>query len=266
MNIQACKNYALYLRLPYLRHNLEALIHEAKTNDIDYEEFIELILERECNTRSCESIKRRIKQAKFSYPMRECDYKLDGFSHEVAREIKELFTLEFLKEQSNIILVGNPGVGKTALSIALGMKVCEQEKNVMFVNVSDLIISIKEAMSLHQINLYKRKFVSQDLVIIDDLGYSSFDKNAAEVLFHLLSSRMGKGSTIITTNLLFDRWHEIFNDEVLTGAIVDRISYKSHVVNMCGDSYRVKETINWLKRGENDEIADVLHSSGSIFN
>lgn len=77
---------------------------------------------------------------------------------------------------------------------------------------------------------------------------------------------MGKGSTIITTNLLFDRRHEIFNDEVLTGEIVDRISYKSHVVNMCGDSYRVKETINWLKRGENDEIADVLHSSGSIFN
>ena len=124
----------------------------------------------------------------------------------------------------------------------------------------------KKAIVTEIAKLAKTATITHRLVIIDDLGYSSFDKNAAEVLFHLLSSRMGKGSTIITTNLLFDRWHEIFNDEVLTGAIVDRISYKSHVVNMCGDSYRVKETINWLKRGENDEIADVLHSSGSIFN
>lgn len=91
------------------------------------------------------------------------------------------------------------------------------KENVMFVNASDLIISIKEAMSLHQINLYKRKLISQDLAIIDDLGYSSLDKKAAEVLFHLLASRMDKDSTIIITNLLFDRWHEIFNDEVWQG-------------------------------------------------
>lgn len=120
----------------------------------------------------------------------------------------------------------------------------------MFLN---LIIELKEAMSQNQINNYKRKFEKYDLTILDELGYISFDKEGSEILFNLLSNRNDKGSIIITTNLVFERWEEIFKDPILSGAIIDRLAHKSHIIDMSGDSYRIKETIDWMKRGNKNE-------------
>lgn len=102
-------------------------------------------------------------------------------------------------------------------------------------------------MSRNQISQYKKKFEKYDLVILDELGYVSFDKEGSEILFNLISNRINVGSMIITTNLLFDRWEEIFKDPILTTALVDRLTYKSHLLNMSGDSYRIEETMAWLK-------------------
>ena len=109
------------------------------------------------------------------------------------------------------------------------------------------MIELKEAMSLHQVNAYRKKFERYDLVILDELGYISFDKEGSEILFNLLSNRNDRGSIIITSNLVFERWDEIFKDPILTGAIVDRLAHKAHVLDMSGDSYRIKETLEWLK-------------------
>lgn len=128
------------------------------------------------------------------------------------------------------------------------MKSCLSNKNVLFVNASNLLIELKEAMTLNQINKYKTKFEKYDLVIVDELGYCSFDKERGEILFNLLSSRNQKGATIITSNLSFDRWNEIFNDSVLAGAIIDRLAYKSHLINMTGDSYRIIATKEWNEK------------------
>ena len=92
-----------------------------------------------------------------------------------------------------------------------------------------------------------QRFEKYDLVILDELGYVSFDKEGSEILFNLISNRINIGSMIITTNLLFDRWEEIFKDPILTTALVDRLAYKSHLINMSGDSYRIEETMDWLK-------------------
>ena len=99
----------------------------------------------------------------------------------------------------------------------------------------------------HQMNAYRKKFERYDLVILDELGYISFDKEGSEILFNLLSNRNDRGSIIITSNLVFERWDEIFKDPILTGAIVDRLAHKAHVLDMSGDSYRIKETLEWLK-------------------
>ena len=124
-------------------------------------------------------------------------------------------------------------------------------KNVLFVSVPNLIIELKEAMCMNQLNLYKRKFEKYDLVILDELGYVSFDKSGCEILFNLLSNRNDKGSIIITTNLTFDRWDEIFKDTMLTGAMVDRLAHKAHVLDISRDtSHRFEETISWLKAKE----------------
>lgn len=113
--------------------------------------------------------------------------------------------------------------------------------------ISCLIIELKEAMSLNQLNNYKKKFEKYDLVILDELGYVSFDKEGCEILFNLLSNRNDKGSIIINTNLAFDRWEEIFKDPMLTGAIVDRLAHKAHIMDISREtSHRYEETIKWL--------------------
>ena len=126
---------------------------------------------------------------------------------------------------------------------------------VSFVSVPNLVTEVKEAMSLNELTRYKRNFERYDLVILDDLGYCSFSKECGEVLFNLLSNRNQKGSMAITTNLTFDRWAEVFKDEVLTAAIVDRIGHKAHVVDMTGESYRVIETERWLKESWKEDSA-----------
>ena len=138
-------------------------------------------------------------------------------------------------------------MGKTHYATALGVKACLENMKVLFISVPNLIIELKEAMSHNQITRYKKSFEKYDLVILDELGYVSFDKEGSEILFNLISNRINIGSMIITTNLLFDRWEEIFKDPILTTALVDRLAYKSHLLNMSGDSYRIEETMDWLK-------------------
>lgn len=244
------KNQANFLLLPYIRDNHEIIIAEANNKDYSYEQFLKELLTGEVEQRKQNSINRRIRQAHFPNKMTFIDFKLDHFSQEIKQKIKQLQTLEFIDNKENIILVGNPGTGKTALSIALGMKACQQYKNVLFISVPLLLIEIAEAMSSNQIIQYKKKFEFYDLVILDELGYCSFSKESGELLFNLLSSRNEVGSIIITSNLTIDKWNEVFKDTVLTSAITDRLAHKAHMIDMSGDSYRLKETIDWQKQSK----------------
>lgn len=143
--------------------------------------------------------------------------------------------------------MGNPGVGKTHLATVLGMEACLSGKSVLFTNIPNLVIELKESMSANQLNFYKRRFGKYDLVILDELGYVSFDQVGSEILFNLLSNRTTAGSMIITTNLSFDRWEETFKDPMLTAAMVDRLAHRAHVLDLSGPSFRVEDTKNWLK-------------------
>lgn len=241
------KELATQLRMPYTRENAERLIEEARHLQLDYEEFLTTLLNSEYEQRHQHGIERKIREAHFTYRKYLDQFLLDELSPELRKSINELKTLSFIHQKENVILIGNPGVGKTHLAIGLGIQACLQSKTVLFVSVPNLVIELKEAMSKHQINAYKKKFERFDLVILDELGYISFDREGSEILFNLLSNRNNKGSMIITTNLTFDRWEEIFKDPILTGAMVDRVAHKSHVIDMSGQSYRIKETMEWIK-------------------
>lgn len=234
------------LRLPYTRENAGRLIDEARHLGMDYEQFLAGLLQREYEERNSHSIQRKIRDARFPYQKTIEHYQVEHLSMDLKRSINELITLSFVNNKENVILIGNPGVGKTHLAIGLGIACCLQGMNVLFVHVPNLVIELKEAMSKHQINMYKKKFERYDLVILDELGYISFDREGSEILFNLLSNRNDRGATIITTNLTFDKWEDIFKDPILTGAIVDRLGHKSHVLDLSGESYRIKETIEWM--------------------
>lgn len=234
------------LRLPYARENFEALIEDAEHEKPGYREFLLDYFEKEYRQRCENSIQKKIQLAGFPNKLLIEEFRRDHLSVELQQKIRELETLEFIDNQENIILVGNPGTGKSALSIALGMKACLQDRSVLFVQVPDMLIEIQEAMSRNEITRYRQRFERYDLVILDELGYCTFDQKAGEILFNLISGRNPKGSIIVTSNLPVTKWGEIFRDEIITVAMVDRLCFKAHMINMTGESYRILETRNWM--------------------
>ena len=238
--------YANKLHLPYIKNNYAEAINESMNKQLSYEAFLEYVLKGEIELRNQNGINTRIKRAKFPYLKYFEDLKYEAFSLDVSNKIRELQSLNFLEHGQNVILVGNPGVGKTHIAISLGVKACMQCKNVLYITVPNLITELKESMTINQLTAYKKKFINYDLVILDELGYISFDKQGGELLFNLLSLRNDTKSIIITTNLIFNRWQEVFNDPVLTSAMVDRLTCRAHVINIKGESYRLKETKEWL--------------------
>ena len=251
--MESIRNMANFLLMPYIRDSHELLIEEAKIKDYSYETFLEELLKAEVDLRKHNSFKRRLRNARFPYKMSFTDFKVEHFSVEIRQKIIQLETLDFISRRENIILVGNPGTGKSALSIALGYKALEEYRSVLFISVPLLMMEISEAMSANQLLNYKKRFERYDLVILDELGYCSFSKEAGEVLFNLLSSRNEAGSIIITSNLTIDKWDEVFKDKILTGAIIDRLTNKAHLIDMSGESYRIRQTKEWMENQKNEK-------------
>jgi len=238
--------YTKELRLPAIRNNYKTHSQQALKVKASYEEYLLALLEDEFETRVKNRKSGRIRQADFPYKKYLQDLQREELPKNAQDKIDILESLEFIKNGQNVILAGNPGTGKTHLSIGLGIKACMEDYKVFFTTVPRLITQIRECRSQKTLRTLEGRFEKFDLVICDEFGYISFDKEGAEMLFSHLSLRAGRKSTIITTNLSFDRWSEIFGDPVLTAAMVDRLTHKAHVINMNGTSYRAKETKKWL--------------------
>ena len=245
--ISEIKKYITELKIPGINQGLRMKIEEAYKLDQSYEDFLKDILSQAYDTRKENGRKNRIRNAKFPYKKYLDELKIEYLPEDAKKKFKELKTLSFIQEGRNIILAGNPGTGKTHLSIGLGINACNKGYKVYFTTVASLINELKESRSDKKLYTFEKRFEKYDLIIADELGYISFDKEGSELLFTFLSLRAERKSTIITTNLSFDRWNEIFNDAVLTAALIDRLTHKSYVINMNGDSYRIKETREWLE-------------------
>ncbi|MFZ7130771.1 MAG: IS21-like element helper ATPase IstB [Eubacteriales bacterium] len=220
---------------------------EANTNNLTFDEFLYELLEKEYDLRKENGIKNRIRNAKFPYKKYIEDLVIKDLPEDARNKIKVFSSLEFIKDGQNIILAGNPGTGKTHMAIGLGIKACIEGYKVLFTTIPLLVNHLKESRSEKTLRSFENRFEKYDLIIADELGYISFDKEGSELLFTYLSLRTGRKSTIITTNLSFERWDEIFKDPVMTAATIDRLTHKSYIVNMNGNSYRLKETKIWLE-------------------
>jgi DNA replication protein DnaC len=241
------------VRLPGVRKYLTEEITEANLKNLTYEDFLYSLLLKEYDLRQESGKKNRIRLAGFPYRKYLEDLSVRDLPTDAQRRLKVLKSLDFIEQGQNVILAGSPGTGKTHLGIALGIKACLAGYKVLFVTVPLLINQLKESRSQGILTRIEGKFEKYDLVIADELGYISFDKEGSELLFTHLSLRAGRKSTIITTNLSFDRWEEIFSDTVMTAAMIDRLTHKSYLLNMNGSSYRLKETREWLAGQEQEE-------------
>jgi len=232
------KEYAKVLRLTYINSNIVQELEKAKTLNLPIDEFLEELFHQEVIGRSERSKIARIKSAGFPYKKFLHDYDIERMPKEARKHFDELKTLDFIYKGRNLVAYGNPGTGKTHLSIALGIEAANAGYSVKFYSVPALVNQLKELKLARNLTSIQKSFENIDLMILDELGYISFDREGGELLFTHLSMRTERKSTIITTNLSFDKWKTIFNDTVLTAAIVDRLAHNSFILNMVGNSNR----------------------------
>jgi len=240
--------YAKEIKMPSTAAIFEDEIQEAEVEGKSHADFLHSILQKEYDLRKENGKKNRIRIANFPAKKYLEDLKVDCLPKDAKKRLTQFKSLDFIRSGQNIILAGSPGTGKTHMAIGLGIKAAMAGYRVAFTTIPLLINQLKEARSQATLRSFELRFEKYDLVIADELGYISFDKQGSELLFTHLSLRAGRKSTIITTNLSFDRWGEIFSDPVMTAAMIDRLTHKSYIVNMNGPSYRVKETKEWMEK------------------
>ena len=236
------------LRLSTMIQNLAAKLRQAKEGKIAYEEFLLNLTEIEVQVRRENGRKRRTREAGF--PLLK---PLETFDFEAApdldvRYIRELTTGEYIEEKRNVIFLGKSGTGKTHLATALGMEACTSGYRTRFVTGCGLANELIEARDEKILSRVIKRYAGYGLLIIDELGYVPFSKEGAELLFQVLAERHEKRPVIITTNMGFGDWTQIFGDPNLTGALLDRITHKAHIINCTWESYRLKETLKNKKR------------------
>ena len=245
---QQIDQFSRELHLPTFRREVESVAEEAARDKLSYEDFLLRLMERELAVRIENRRKAQMRQAGFVQYKYLHDINRDDLPEDAASKLPVLERLDFIKSGQNVILSGNPGTGKTHLATSLGILACQQGYRVLFTTVPRLLTQLRESRSQKYLRTVENRFEKFDLVICDEFGYISFDKEGAELLFNHLSLRAGRKSTILTTNLGFDRWEEIFGDPVLTAALVDRLTHKAHLVNMNGESYRLRETKEMMRK------------------
>lgn len=238
---QTIELYSKQLRTPMFNQYTD-VVRQLDQNQ-SYEDFLIALMKLELDSRQESTRRRKIKYAGFPYikTMDELDY--NRFEHMNAAFINELASCGFVSKRQNIVMIGNPGTGKTHTAIGLGIKACEQGYRVLYTTIPYLVTELKESNNKQKLRTYQKRFEKYDLILADELGYISFDREAADLLFTVLSLRASQKSTIITSNLTFERWDEIFGDAAITSAIVDRLTYKAYLIDMEGDSYRLRETL-----------------------
>jgi len=236
-------NHLKRLRLPFFTQNYTRLAKEAAAHNQTFQDYLFALLEGEVVQREENAQKVRLSRAHF--PVIKT---LDGFDFGAIPSLNKALVLElsrgsFIERRENAIFIGSYGTGKTHLAIALGVFGCRQGKKVRFYTAAGLINELLEAHAQLRSGRLEASLAKCDLIILDELGFVPFSKEGAEALFTFCSSRYERGSLIITTNLDFARWKEIFGDEALTGALLDRLTHRCHILEMNGDSYRFKESL-----------------------
>jgi DNA replication protein DnaC len=241
--ISHIEHYMNVLHLKGMLPVYKELSDRATEGRLHYEEYLALLLEEEFNRKQEGSIKARIGKAHFPYlkKIEEFDFSFQPNLNE--KDIIRLSSLEFIDKKGNVIFLGPPGVGKTHLSVALGMKACSAGYRVVFFTaqklIEEMMIAKKQASLIEKIMALSRLH----LLIIDELGYMPITREQANLLFQLISMRYEKGSVVLTSNYNFDDWAKIFEDNVVAAAIIDRVVHHAAIFYINGGSYRLKDKI-----------------------
>ena len=243
------------LRLPTMLAEFEKLAREAAAANEDYQQFLLRLTELELTTRQANALKARIKQAAFAV---EKDFDTFDFTATPSlpkQKILELARGEWIDRKENVCLVGSAGTGKTHIATSLGLAACRQGRRVRFFTAASLVTRLEEAQKQYQLDRFLTQLDKTDLLICDELGYLSFTRTGAELLFQVFADRYERGSLLITSNLPFSEWAQVFQGERMTAALLDRLTHYCHIFEMNGESYRFRQSMK-KKRRRKDRDGD----------
>jgi len=233
MNAQTIELYSKHLRTPAF-NRYEDVIRQMGSEK-GYTEFLIALMKMELDSRMESSQRRRIRNAGFPYVKTMDELDCSRFEHIKEAFVHELASCDFVSKRQNIVMIGNPGTGKTHLSIALGVKACMQGLDVKFYTAANLSNELIEAQEYKKLLRLEKQLSKADLLIIDELSYLTFNRHQSELLFKVIADRSERQSVIVSTNLKFSDWISIFENTTMVTALIDRLTFRSHVLNMNSD-------------------------------
>lgn len=230
------------LRLPTFLREYDKVARQGADESVDYPRYLLRMTELELLDRERRATERRIHQARFPVVK-----SLDSFQFLAVPSLNktlvlELARCEFLERRENVLLLGNSGTGKTHVALSLGLAACQRGHRVRFTTAAALVHELMEARDEKRLLRFQKQMASYELLIVDELGFVPLSKTGAELLFEVFSQRYERSSTLVTSNLPFQEWTEVLGSERLTGALLDRLTHHVHILEMNGESYRLKQS------------------------
>ena len=245
--------YLKGLRLPTFLHNYRKFAEEAAQTNHSYDRFLLALAEQEVAQRERNRIARRIKAARFPVLKELADFDFSCISSPNKQRVLELARGTYIQKAEPILLVGNPGLGKTHVATGLALAACRQGHKVRFYNAAGLVNDLILAQEEHRLSKLLATTLRHHLIVLDELGFIPFSPAGAQLIFQFCSTLYERVAIIVTTNLRFADWTQVFGDERLTAALLDRLTHKAHILEFVGESYRFRERMQREAQGESSE-------------